>query len=439
MDMAQSSTIQQILAGNCSTLVVQEHLAQIGLFMFRKGIEVLLTDPEPELSQLLLNWWTFNRIDTYFNDIWNRGAKTGEILFFIKPLPDGLFKVRYYDKSQFEYEQDDYGLTEVRIKGLGHETKKKEFVITRSKIGDRSHGYGFVPCVIVQNRPSQSGRGLSEFDGFEANIERHDWLVDQVRGNLEYFGGPIFYSSRTSSELVESGSVARTSISSQAGYGSVETSTTRVRAKRVIGGVEPGEQIGFATPDPITPETMKWVDKYEAQLRRSMGSVPSDKTFGFTDLDVVSYFAQAITTAGIRAEQYITQGLVRCFVMMFEMGGYGAVDLRWRYKGSLFPDTAQIQLTKSIVARNLLRMGVSLPDALQHVFPDKSEDEILADLEGGFAYELLNGVANVIKAMPEFSPVIDPLQSYLMENINGDRVDNFTPTQPGSVLDESDA
>lgn len=439
--MFENSTIEQILAGNCSTLVVHEHLAQVQLFLFRKGIELLVKDES--LREDLTAWWNFNQIDSYFEDIWIRGAKTGEILLYIKPLPGGLFKIRYYDKSQFDYEQDDLGLTKVIIKGLEKETKKKkEFVITRNKIGDNSHSYGFVPCLVIQNRPTQAGRGLSEFHGFEGNIERHDWLVEQIRGNLEYFGGPIFYSSRTSSELLESGTVKRQSISSQGGYGPIETSTHRVRAKRVIGGLEPGEQIGFATPDTITPETLRWLDKYEAQLRRSMGSVPNDKTFGFTDLDVVSYFAGVINTAERRAEQYLTNGIVRAFSMMFAMSGKSGVNIRWRYLGSLFPDTAQTQLTKSIVSRNLLRLGVNLPASLQHIFPDKSQEEIEENLYGGFAYELLNGVGNVIKSMPEDSPVLEQLLTYLSENIDDRRERLSQPEsaeQPGSVFGQSGA
>jgi hypothetical protein len=434
-----TSNFSNILSGNCSTLVVQEHLSQIGLFLFRNGIEILL-DSQPLLADKLSVWWHFNRIDSYFEDIWLRGAKTGEILLYVKPLPNGFFKIRYYDKSQFEYEADDLGLVSVTIKGLEKSPKKKkEFTITRTKIGDRSHSYGFVPCIVIQNRPSQAGRGLSEFDGFEINIERHDWLMDQIRGNIEYFGGPIFYSSRSTSELLETG-VARTqSIAVQGGYGSIELDQTRVRAKRVIGGLEPGEQLGFSTPDSITPETLRWIDKYEAQLRRSMGGVPNDKTFGFTDLDVVSYFAQAINTAAKRAEQYLTNGIVEAFSMMFAMSGTPAVKLRWRYLGSLFPDTAQTQLTKSIVSRNLLRLGVNLPSSLQHVFPDKSQEEIIQDLHGGFAYELLNGVASVIKSMPEDSPVLAQLIAYLSENINGESESRATSNESGSVFSESNA
>lgn len=413
------ASFPDILRGNCSTLVVQEHLSQLGMFLWRNGLEILPVDNHDLHEQWLDSWWKFNRIDSYFQDIWQRGATTGEILLYIKPLDDNQFKIRYYDAKQFEYEQDDYGLRKVIIKGRSAKGTEKNLTITRRAIGGVAHGLGFVPCVLIQNRPSQAGRGLGEFAGFESILERHDWLVDQIRGNLEYFGGPIFYSSRSLSELIDSGAVrVNNSPSVLAGYGTPVGQSERVRPRRVISGVEDGEQLGFANPEAISPEVIRWIDNYEAKLRRSLGGVPSDKTYGFTDLDVISYFALAISTAEHRSKQYITNGIVRAFELMFVMSLGREIPLRWRYLGSLFPDTAQTQLTKSIVSRNLLRLGVNLPSALRHIFPDKSEEEINADLDGGFAYELLNGLSRLRQSFDEDPTVVSALVTYLLENMN---------------------
>lgn len=410
---------KRILEGDCSTMVVAEHLSQIGLFLWRKGIELLPFDQQNrEAFDSLRQLWDFNALHGCFKDIWERGAKTGEILLYVKPLKDGLFKIRYYDATQFDYEQDDEGLTEVEIKGRDG----KKLKLTRKAIGGSSHGFDRVPAVVIQNRPTQAGRGLGEFYGFEKIIERHDWLVDQLRGNLEYFGGPVFFSSRSVTELTEAGVVRRQSVSSQGGYGEVQATTDRIRAKRVIGGVEPGEQLGFATPDPITPETIKWVADYEDALRRSLGSVPDG---GYSvnvagDIDILSRYALAITTGELRAEQYITRGIVKAFEMALAFQGF-PVSLRWRYRGSLYPDSAQTQLTKSIVSRNLLRLGVNLESSLQHIFPEKSGPEIIELLEGGFAHELLIGLSTVRKDFAEDTEIVEMLKTYLMESLNARR------------------
>lgn len=387
---------KEILSGKCSTLLPKLHLRQIGLFLWRKGIELFPIEDDEARKAQLKAFWDFNDISHYFDDIWERGAKTGEILLYVKPLPSGMFRIRYFDKAQFDYEQDDLGLKSVTIAG-----EDSELVLTRSKVGKQKNPYGFVPCIVIQNRPTQAGRGKGEFEGYDQPLERLDWLVDQIQSNIEYFGGPLFYSSRSRSELLEAGIIQETrSFSTDAGYGSSVPTAERVRLRRVIAGLEPGEQIGFATPDAITPEVLRWITDYEGQLRVSLGSIPDgSRSYSIGDTDILSRFALPITTAERKAELYISKGIVKAFEMMFQMIGQPSA-LRWRWKGSIFPDSAQTQLTKSIVGRNLLRLGVNLEETLSHIFPELSRIEIGEFLEGGFAYELLSGVSSVISQMP---------------------------------------
>jgi hypothetical protein len=411
-------TYAEILEGKCSTLLPRLHLRQIGLFLWRKGIELLLVNDNPEHEALLHHFWDFNNIHHYFDDIWTRGAKTGEILLYVKPVGD-TFKIRYFDKNQFDYVMDDEGLVEVSLKCPRKENP--DLVLSRKKLGKLKNPWGFVPCVLIQNRPTQAGRGLGEFEDFASQLERHDWMIEQIRGNLEYFGGPIFYSSRSRSELLEAGLIDETrSIAAQGGYGQLPAMAERVRVKRIIAGLESGEQIGFATPDAVSSEVVDWIDDYEAQLRVSMGSIPdTSQAYSAGDADILSRYAVSIATAERKAQLYITNGIQAAFEMMFTMLGE-VVPLRWRWKGSIFPDSASTQLTKSIVGRNLLRLGVNLEQTLHHIFPELSELEIQEFLEGGFAYELLSGVAGVAAMFPTDpegrpSPIQTGLNNYIQE------------------------
>ncbi|MGA1476546.1 MAG: hypothetical protein ACO4AI_15570, partial [Prochlorothrix sp.] len=56
---------RRILEGNCTTLVVAEHLSQIGLYLWRKGIELLPFDQaEEEGARQLKRVWRFNRLES---------------------------------------------------------------------------------------------------------------------------------------------------------------------------------------------------------------------------------------------------------------------------------------------------------------------------------------------------------------------------------------
>lgn len=419
--MQLKGQIQDIIDGKSSTLLPQQHLRQVGLFLWRKGIEFLLARPGKAKQKFLDRQLAYNNIYLYFDDIWERGAKTGEILLYVKPEMDD-YKVRYYDKNQFSYETEAGKLVKVII---SFPDKTGELEITSDKIGKQRNPYGFIPCVIIQNRPTQAGRGLGEFEQFEELIARHDWLVDQIRGNLEYFGGPLFYSSRSTSELVQAGMIDDSgSIAADGGYGIQKMPGERIRVRRVIGGLEPGEQIGFATPDPVTPETLRWITDYDRQLRYSLGSV-QDVTFYFGETDIMARYSLVIVTAEKKAQSYITNGIQAAFEIMFKMAGLGETKLKWRWTASLFPDTAQTQLTKSIVGRNLLKLGVNLKVAIQHIFPELSLEEIDSYLQEGFAYELLNGVGQVAKSFEETPDVFDKLVNY-MENAIYERTDTAT-------------
>ena len=60
----------------------------------------------------------------------------------------------------------------------------------------------------------------------------------------------------------------------------------------------------------------------------------------------------------------------------------GMRDVCWRWKGPVFEDSKEDILNASIVARNLQELGVSSLEALQTLYPDKTEEELAALLTG---------------------------------------------------------
>lgn len=412
-----------------SSLVPELHLQQVGLFLFKKGIELFLLKEDKDLNNFLQKMWHFNKVPLFLPDIWRIGAITGEVLLYLKPVDDG-YKIIYYSANQFEPIYDEnFDLESVIIRSKKFISKEKEIEeivkINKDKIEvwfDRelSHKpdkvidnpYGFLPCLIIQNNPVLGGRSQGEFDRFEYLIDQHSWGVQQLNNNLEFFGGPIFYSSRSKSEMIEAGIIQDyNSISASGGYRDpVANRSQRVKARRVFAGLEEGEQLGFTTPTAVDKSMVDAIDNFGKELRMALGGVPDlDLVANSASLFDFQYrYSQVYITASRKALAYIDYGVVKCFELMLNMASIDQLvnftdnQIKWRYLGEVFPDTVNNILTKSIVSRNLLRLGVSLESSLKHLFPDKTDDEITELLRGGFAYELVNGVADVAKKLENY-------------------------------------
>ena len=409
--------LDSIVAGEGSTLIPELHLKQVSLYLWRQGLEFLplYDDTFGSRKKAVDRILRESRLSLYYDDIWRKGAISGEVLFYIRS--DGeRFSIAYYPASQFEAQFDDFGdLVEVVIRAPESTMRLSSALIEVWHCESDcafapdevfSHDFGFVPAVIVQNIPCLGRRGVNEFEYLKSRIELHDWQIDQIHSNVEFFGGPLFFSSRSKAEMLEAGMVEESfSVARESGYRNSFTGTAKVRARRVISGLEPGETIGFQTPSPIDVSVLDFIERYEAQIRAALGGVserlpPGDALLN--ELDIRIRLSSVLVTSSRRADSYITHGI--CEVLRLCLLYLGAQEkvptteddhINWRYLGDLFPDSPSSQLTKSIVSRNLLRLGVNLEKSLQHVFPDKSSQEILSYLEGGFAYELLNGVSMV--------------------------------------------
>lgn len=449
-------------------------MQQIDLFLWRKGIELY---PQADRDDIRLRFiervWKHNRTSLYLTDIWEKGAISGSVLLYVRPNGKS-YKVSYYPANEFvPYYNGDGDLETVvintshqgedrktnysrlRIKPGVIEKWSSEREIVNNSVPDSvtTNPYGLMPCVVIDNRPTGPGkRGRGEFSQFKGQIEDHDWKLSQVNGNLEFFGGPIFYSSRSQQEMTEAGMVEQRSVAEAGGYGGSQH-TERIKARRIFDNLEPGEQIGFATPEPITPENLNFINQTARQIRAALGSVDEGEasaTSTGTSFELKTILGRAIQTASRRAESYLTFGIAEAYSLILQMAEHDQVlpvispetTINWRHLGDVFQETPQDTLTKSIVGRNLLRLGVNVEECIRYLFPGKRDNEIEALLENGFAYEFLNGVANVSKTLlgakdPQTGDYAIAIEEFIQETLDARPISKPEPKPASESISSS--
>jgi len=427
--MAES--LERILQGEGLSLIPHLHLQQIDLFLWRKGIELYpLNDDDMAIrSKFLAKCWKQNRTALYLSDIWERGAKTGSVLLYTRPDGIGGYTFSYYQHDEFEPLYDfDGKLQSVTITTTYGDNRHFKLRLSATKIeswdsdkpietdvpdSELVNLYGFIPCVIIDNRPTGIGRrGKTEFCDVKNQIEAHDWDLDQVHDNFEFYGDGIFYSSRSREEMVEAGHVRSEGVAANQGYRPpVARRRERVKARRIVDNIEPDEvPPTFVEPPVIPVETMQFVKRFAEEIRTALGGVAETTNLfeRLVDPSVVKVImARAICTADRRADSYLTYGICAAYENILAMAEHDgllpAIDgdrtILYRYLGDVFQDTPQDTLTKSIVSRNQLRMGVNVRECIRYLFPDKRDPEIDLLLKDGFAYEFLNGIATVAKTL----------------------------------------
>lgn len=428
--MAES--LDKILDGQGLTLIPHLHLQQIDLFLWRKGIELypLKDNDRGDRSKFLAKCWHHNRTALYLSDIWERGAKTGSVLLYTRPDGMGGYGFAYYQADEFEpsYTVDGV-LQSVTITTVYGNSKHYKLIITPVLIqqweGDRpmsdtdtfneyANLYGFIPCAVIDNRPTGPGRrGKTEFCDVQNQIEAHDLDLEQIHDNFEFYGDGIFYSSRSRSEMVDADLVGdRGGVAERSGFrSSVKRRQERVKARRVVDNIESDEvPPTFVQPPVIPVETMLFIKRFAEEIRTALGGVAETTNLfeRLVDPSVVKVvMARAICTADRRADSYLTYGICAAYENILRMAEHDgllpAIDgdrtILYRYLGDVFQDTPQDTLTKSIVSRNQLRMGVNVRECIRYLFPDKRDAEIDVLLKDGFAYEFLNGIATVAKTL----------------------------------------
>ena len=273
-----NSAFQEILTAakerrgdlNVDSMIVSSHLAQMRLFMLRRGIEFFAEqDSYGTRRKFIAKVCEENMLDMKLESIIDYFLCDGQGLFYFRPSGDS-YQLLFFPKDQYRaYRDQNNDIESVELiysfkvnepnmfANIYHSTQdsrgtKKKYIklkvyrdrieqtISDEKIEFDSglsiqnigilnqnteelvNSLGFIPAVEVFNYMDCTGEstGNGEFDWLANQILFHDELVRNIRKNLKFFGNPTLVSSRPRHDIVESGDETsfKPTISSQAGF-----------------------------------------------------------------------------------------------------------------------------------------------------------------------------------------------------------------------------
>ena len=365
---------------NVDTMIVSSHLAQMRMFMLRRGVEFFSEqDSFGYRKDFIAKVCEENMLDMKLESVIDYFLCDGQGLFYFRPAGDS-YQLLYFPKDSYRCYRDQnsniesviliYSFNVHEASNIGHYTlndpqkgKKKyiklhvfkdriEQTISDEKIEFDNNTFqgqfaqigatetltnslGFVPAVEVFNHMdcTGDGSGNGEFDWLSNQILYHDELVRNVRKNLKFFGNPTLVSSRPRHDIVESGDeqAMRPTISSQAGFAAVGRPSTRVsepfggasaldgqiKVPRVIANLEPTDRVSYLTPDSVSGDQNLYVKQYRQEIRLALGGVDDlDIQTASTAYEIKTLYGRVAATAEKKARALFTYGLCKIFSMI---------------------------------------------------------------------------------------------------------------------------
>ena len=388
MSQGTNNQFQQILTAAkerkgdmaIDTMIVSSHLAQMRMFMLRRGIEFYAEqDSFGKRKEFLAKVFESNMLDMKLDSIVDYFLCDGQGMFYFRPTGDD-YQLLFFPKDNYRaYRAQDGSLESVVItysfqvrepnamdqypsqNGRGGKQKfirlkvfkdRIEQTISNEKLefenemgtplmtqpGETevlANSLGFIPAVEVFNHmdATGSGSGNGEFDWMANQILFHDELVRNVRKNIKFFGNPTLISSRPKHDITESGDeqTFRPTISSQAGFYAQNRPSTRVsepfggvspldgqiKVPRVIANLEPTDRINYITPDAVSGDQNLYVKSYRQEIRLALGGV-DDLDFGTASsaYEIKSLYGRVAATAEKKTRGLFDYGLCKLFQMM---------------------------------------------------------------------------------------------------------------------------
>jgi len=249
------------------SMIVSSHLAQMRMFMLRRGIEFYAEqDSFGKRKEFLAKVVEHNMLEMKFDSIVDYFLCDGQGLFYFRPTGDN-YQLLFFTKDNYRAYRDQNNELESIVLVYSFEVRqtdtlqqyantgkrggKKKYIrlkvykdrieqtVSDEKIEfDNENGslpfqmpgatetlinsLGFIPAVEVFNHMDCTGEatGNGEFDWLAHQILYHDELTRNIRKNLKFFGNPTLVSSRPRHDLIESGdeNSFKPTISSQAGF-----------------------------------------------------------------------------------------------------------------------------------------------------------------------------------------------------------------------------
>ena len=367
------------------TMIVSSHLAQMRMFILRRGIEFFCEqDSYGGRREFLKRVYEDNMLEMKLESIIDYFLCDGKGLFYFRPSGE-TYQLLYFPKDSYRAYRDQYGeinnvelVYNFSVKGSsqtdplslpGSGGGKKRYVrlkvfkdrieqlISNDKIefdqtdnplaapqGGQSqtltNSLGFIPAVEVFNHLDRTGEasGSGEFDWLANQILFHDELVRNVRKNMRFFGNPTLVSSRPKHDILDSGDESgfKPTISSQAGFYDPARPSTRVsqpfgsagidgqiKVPRVIANLEPTDRVSYMTPDAVSGDQNLYVKQYRSEIRLALGGVDDiDIGTASTAYEMKSLYGRVSATAEKKAKALFDHGLCKLLAMMVQHEEY---------------------------------------------------------------------------------------------------------------------
>ena len=361
------------------SMIVSSHLAQMRMFMLRRGVEFYAEqDSFGNRKEFLAKIVEENMLEMKLESIVDYFLCDGQGLFYFRPNSDS-YQLLYFPQDSYrvyrtqnneiesvvlvysfsvkepnameQYPQSSRGGKKkyIRLKVYKdriEQTISNEKIEFENEQGNPvmtmpgstevlTNSLGFIPAVEVFNHMDCTGEdsGNGEFDWLANQILYHDELVHNIRKNLKFFGNPTLVSSRPKHDIIESGdeSSFRPTISSQAGFAAIGRSSTRVsepfggasaldgqiKVPRVIANLEPTDRVNYLTPDSVSGDQNMYVKQYRSEIRLALGGVDDiDIGTASTAYEIKTLYGRVAATAEKKARALFTYGLCRLFGMM---------------------------------------------------------------------------------------------------------------------------
>ncbi len=368
------------------TMIVSSHLAQMRMFMLRRGIEFFAEQDSygmrrDFISRICEN----NMLEMKLESIVDYFLCDGQGLFYFRPSGED-YQILYFPKDSYRaYRNQNSELDNVELiysfdvretnalNNFGSPGKrggKKKYIRLRvfkdkieqtisdekiefdnamgnalmgmpGKTETYSNSLGFIPAVEVYNYMDCTGEstGNGEFDWLANQILYHDELVRNIRKNMKFFGNPTLVSSRPKHDLIESGdeNSFRPTISSAAGFYSADRPSTRtsqpfggpspidgqIKVPRVIANLEPTDRVNYMTPDSVSGDQNLYVKQYRSEIRLALGGVDDiDIGTASTAYEIKTLYGRVAATAEKKAKALFTYGLCGIFGMIIKHEEY---------------------------------------------------------------------------------------------------------------------
>ena len=388
MNTSVSSQFDQILQAakerngdlTVDTMIVSSHLAQMRMFMLRRGVEFYSEqDSFGYRKDFIAKVCEENMLDMKLDSVIDYFLCDGQGLFYFRPAGDS-YQLLFFPKDSYRCYRDQnsqiesvvliysfhvheasnfnqYGMSDPKKGKKKHiklhvykdrieqtiSDEKIEFdnqnnPMLQAQVGTTetlTNSLGFIPAVEVFNHMdcTGDGSGNGEFDWLSNQILYHDELIRNVRKNLKFFGNPTLVSSRPKHDIVESGGEGnfKATISSQAGFAAMGRPSTRVsepfggasaldgqiKVPRVIANLEPTDRVSYLTPDSVSGDQNLYVKQYRQEIRLALGGVDDlDIQTASTAYEIKTLYGRVAATAEKKAKALFTYGLCKLFSMM---------------------------------------------------------------------------------------------------------------------------